>query len=139
MMWKMHPSHRGAGRRSSRPRLATAQPRLEALEDRTLPSAFWGSFANNAQHTAQDPVATAPLNRILWQTPLDLAPGYSGSFLFIHYGSPLITQANTVIVPVKTGLTDGFEVTGHDGATGALRWTQTSDYLLPPHNWVPSY
>src|ERR1700736_4445761 len=45
------------------------QPRLERLEDRTVPTAFWGSFAGTAQHTAEAPVASAPLNQILWQTP----------------------------------------------------------------------
>jgi hypothetical protein len=70
---------------------------------------------------------------------VDQQPQYSGSDLLEHYGSPLVTQANTVIVPVKTGATGGFEVTGRSGATGALLWTETTDYVLPPHNWVPSY
>jgi hypothetical protein len=51
----------------------------------------------------------------------------------------LVTQANTVIVPVKTGTTGGFELEGINGANGQVKWTQTSDYVLPPHNWVPSY
>jgi hypothetical protein len=50
-----------------------------------------------------------------------------------------VTAANTVIVPVKTGATGGFEVEGIAGATGKLLWTQTTDYILPPHNWTPSY
>src|SRR5262249_15137458 len=52
---------------------------------------------------------------------------------------PLATLANTIIVPVKTGATSGFRVEGHNGSDGSLIWTQTTDYLLPPHNWVPSY
>jgi hypothetical protein len=115
------------------------QPRLERLEDRTVPSAFWGSFAGTGQHTAQAPVSSAPLNQVLWKTPVDLKPQYSGGDLLIHYGSPLLTDANTVIVPVKTGATDGFQVEGHDGATGAKLWTKSTDYTLPPHGWTPSF
>jgi hypothetical protein len=139
MIGKMHSLHRGTGHRFFRPPPQTSKPNLECLEDRTLPSAFWGSFAENAQHTALAPVPTQSLNRILWQTPVDLNPQYSGGDLLIHYGSPLVTLANTVIVPVKTGATAGFMVTGHNGATGALLWTEPSDYSLPPHDWVPSY
>jgi hypothetical protein len=115
------------------------QPRLERLEDRTVPTAFWGSFAGTAQHTGAAPVATQPLNQVLWQTPVDLNPPYSGGELFIHYGSPLLTQANTVIVPLKTGYSDGFRVEGHSGTTGALLWTEPTDYRLPPYSWIPSY
>src|SRR5208282_6415781 len=70
----------------------------------------WSGYAHDPQHDAIASVASQPLNRILWQTPVDLNPQYSGSELLIHYGSPLITRSNTVIVPVKTGATGGFEV-----------------------------
>jgi hypothetical protein len=113
------------------------QPCLERLEDRSVPSAFWGSFAGTGQHTGQAPVTSAPLNRNLWQTPVDLYAQYSGGA--IHYGSPVLTDANTVIVPVKTGISDGFRVEGHDGTTGDTSWTETTDYTLPPHGWTPSY
>jgi hypothetical protein len=66
-------------------------------------------------------------------------PQYSGNELLIHYGSPLVTAANTVIVPVKTGPFDGFRVEGHSGADGSALWMQTTDYLLPPHSWTPSF
>src|SRR6266516_3112505 len=99
----------------------------------------WNNHSRDSQHTALSSVASQPLNAIRWQTPVDLNPQYSGNDLLIHYGSPLVTQANTVIVPVKTGASGGFEVEGIDGQSGAVKWTQTSDYVLPPHNWVPSY
>jgi hypothetical protein len=125
--------------RSPMRRSLPLQPCLERLEDRTVPSAFWGSFGGTDQHTAQAPVSSAPLNQVLWKTPVDLHPQYSGSDLLAHYGSPVITSANTVIVPVKTGTSDGFQVEGHDGTTGATSWTETTDYTLPPHDWTPSY
>jgi len=80
-----------------------------------------------------------PLNQILWQTPVDLNPQYSGSELLIHYGSPLVTRSNTVIVPVKVGATSGFRVEAHAGTDGTLKWMLSTDYRLAPHNWVPSY
>jgi subtilisin family serine protease len=100
---------------------------------------LWNGYARDPQHTAVSTVAAQPLDGIHWQTPVDLNPQYSGNDLFIHYGSPVITQANTVLVPVKTGASGGFEVEGINGSTGSVKWTQTTDYILPPHDWVPSY
>ena len=59
--------------------------------------------------------------------------------LLTHYGSPVITSHNTVIVPVKTGAAGGFRVEARVGGNGGLIWSANTDYLLPPHNWVPSY
>jgi hypothetical protein len=100
----------------------------------------WPGLGRNPQHTA---VSTVPGRRplhIRWSTPVDLWPQYSGSgqYLLIHYGSPLTTRRNTVIVTVKTGPTDGFKVEGRAGDTGALVWTVPTDYSLPSHNWTPS-
>ena len=66
-------------------------------------------------------------------------PQYVGTFLLIHYGSPLATRKNTIVVPVKTGATGGFRVEGRQGSDGTLLWTHPSDYVLPPHNWAPSF
>jgi len=99
----------------------------------------WSGYGHDALHDAVASVASQPLNRILWQTPVDLNPQYSGSELLIHYGSPSITRSNTVIVPVKTGVTGGFEVEALAGATGATNWVQTTDYVLPSHGWTPSF
>jgi hypothetical protein len=59
-----------------------------------------------------------------------------GGTIFIHYGSPLITQANTVIVPVKTG-TNSFRVEAHSGATGKRLWAQNTGYQAPGASFVP--
>lgn len=99
----------------------------------------WSGHGHDAQHTAVSKVTSKPLMAIHWQTPVDLAPQYVGTTLYAHYGSPVITRQNTVIVPVKTGASGGFRVEGRDGATGTLKWTQTTAYTLPPHNWVPHY
>lgn len=100
---------------------------------------LWSGYAGNAQHTANSTVASQSLQQIIWSTKVDLDPQYSGTNLLVHYGSPLITMANTVIVPVKTGATDGFRVEAHSGTNGALIWQQDTDYSLPSHNWTPSF
>jgi hypothetical protein len=86
-------------------------------------------------------VAGQSLSAIHWETPVDSAPQYSGNDLLIHYGSPVITADNTVIVPEKNESLGGFDVKGFDGATGAMRWTQTEgeEFVPPPHDWTPSY
>ena len=70
--------------------------------------------------------------------PVDLAPQYSGTSLLIHYGSPLLTRQNTLIVPVKTGAYDGFRIEARDPADGSLKWMQASDYTLPAAGWIPA-
>ncbi|HUK83572.1 MAG TPA: hypothetical protein VLZ12_13180 [Verrucomicrobiae bacterium] len=99
----------------------------------------WSGYGHDPQHNVISPVPSQPLNRILWQTPVDLNPQYSGNDLLIHYGSPLVTRSNTVIVPVKTGATSGFRIEGRTGTNGVLKWTQFTDYRLPPHSWTPSF
>jgi hypothetical protein len=85
-------------------------------------------------------VATQPLGRIVWQTPVDLAPVYGGGqYLLTHYGSPVISSKNTVLVPVKVGAQGTFRFEARNGANGALLWSANSDYVVPPHNWFPSF
>lgn len=101
--------------------------------------AWWG-FGRDAQHTATGAIATQPLSRVTWTTPVDLAPQYAGTSLLIHYGSPVISAANTVLVPVKTAAQGGFRVEARDGGSGALLWSAGSDYQLPTgSSWTPSY
>lgn len=98
----------------------------------------WPTYGGNAQHTGLSPAKLQGMDRIRWSTPVDLDPQYSGDNLYIHYGSPLATPGNTLVVTVKTGATDGFKVEGRKGYSGSLLWTHVTDYTLPSHNWVPS-
>ena len=107
-----------------------------------LAAAFaqWNGFAQNPQHSAESPVSSQALNRVVWSTPVDLAPQFSNGELGIHYGSPLVTTANTVIVPVKTTTTGNFRVEARRGIDGSLIWTLPTDYVLPPHgNLIPAF
>ncbi len=104
----------------------------------TAPPA-WRGYAGNSQHTARAPAPGQPLDRLHWRTRVDLHPQNSGGELLIHYGSPMITAANTVILPVKTGSSGGFRIEAHDGADGAKLWQVSTDYVLPPHGWTPSF
>jgi hypothetical protein len=126
---------------ANRRALRRVRPGIESLEARLTPAgAVWEGYAMGPQHTALSAVGSQPLNAIRWQTPVDLHPQYRSGDLYIHYGSPAVTTANTVIVPVKTGTSDGFEVNAFNGSTGDLLWTRTTDYQLPPSpGWTPSY
>jgi hypothetical protein len=94
----------------------------------------WPTHAHDAQHSGISSVASQSLSKIHWHTPVDLAPPQGE--IFIHYGSPLVTPANTVIVPVKT--TTGFRVEAHNGATGKKMWTQATKYQVPGATFVPA-
>jgi uncharacterized protein (TIGR03437 family) len=118
----------------------TAQFVVESGFNTSLASSVgWLTFAHDSQHTAVSLNASQPLNKIHWQTPVDLDPQYSDGELLIHYGSPLVTPNNTVIVPVKTGASGGFRVEAHAGGNGSLLWMMNTDYVLPPHDWVPEF
>ncbi len=99
----------------------------------------WPTFGGDAQHAAAAAVAAQPLDRILWQTPVDKSPQYQGSELLTHYGSPVISSNNTVLVPLKTTAAGGFRFEARNGANGVLLWSAPSDYVVPPHDWFPSF
>jgi hypothetical protein len=100
----------------------------------------WFGYGRDAQHTAVSAIASQDLVRITWTSAVDLAPQYTqAGALLTHYGSPVVTTNNTVAIPVKTGPTAGYRVEGRNGATGALVWSTDTDYVTPPHNWVPPY
>ena len=113
---------------------------LGILIPSTASAQFWSSYGRNSQHSASTTTATQVPRVIRWSTSVDLAPVYNpnNGALYTHYGSPVITAKNTVIVPVKTGPDGGFIVNAFNGRTGQLLWTMNTDYQIPPEsNWVP--
>jgi hypothetical protein len=92
------------------------------------------TFGGNAQHTGIFSAPAQNLNLIRWQADIDL----NNTGALAHYGSPVVTPANTVIFPVKTA-TDSFRVVGYNGSTGFPKYTLTGDYIMPNHGWIPSY
>src|SRR5437899_787899 len=110
-------------RRSRQTALLTGAAVSIAFSGTLQAAPAWSGYANDPYHSAAAPAASDPLSSIRWQTPVDLAPQFSGNDLLIHYGSPTITAANTVLVPVKTGATNGFEINAINGGTGVSKWT----------------
>ena len=96
---------------------------------------FWAGYGRSAQHTAISDVSTVPLTKVKWTHTVD-ATNPTGT-IYIHYGSPSITRANTIIVPVRTGASS-FRFDALAGATGTQLWTTDTDYIVAPHDWVPS-
>lgn len=92
------------------------------------------SFAGNAQHTSSYAVPAQNLNVIKWSASID----FNNTGALIHYGSPLVTASNTVLAPVKI-INNGFRVDAFNGATGAGKYSLSTDYILPDHNWIPAY
>nr|WP_315469347.1 hypothetical protein [uncultured Undibacterium sp.] len=100
----------------------------------------WLNFGGNAQHEGLSGVATQAYSRIVWQTPVDLAPKYSAQgYLLVHYGSPVITAKNTVILPVKTAADPVYRFEARSGIDGKLIWSENTDYVMPAYRWTPSY
>jgi hypothetical protein len=112
---------------------------LQAQTVHTGAVVAWSAYAHDAQHTSLAPVPSQPLSTILWQTPVDLQPQYTNNELLIHYGSPVITARDTVVLPVKTGATGGFRVDARLAADGSLLWSLPSDYILPSDHWTPPF
>src|SRR5579863_2600235 len=93
------------------------------------------TLGGNAQHTADYTPTPQSLNAVHWNTSIDL----NNTGGFAHYGAPVITPANTIFVPVKTGATGGFEVNAFEAATGAELYTLSTDYTQPSHDWILPY
>jgi hypothetical protein len=96
----------------------------------------WTSYGRNAQHTALTAGPSQLPASIRWSIPVDQNPQYSGDELLIHYGSPVITSWNNILVPVKLAQ-GGFQISALKAATGRMMWSFKTDYVLPPHNWTP--
>ena len=105
-----------------------------SLPDATAQSRAWPTHSHDQQHTGVSSVASEPLAKIHWKAPVDLA--VPTGEIFIHYGSPVITVANAVIVPVKTGA-DGFRIVAHNGKTGQILWRHPTTYRAPFANFLP--
>lgn len=105
----------------------------------TQKSDGWQGHSHDAQHTGVSSVQSQYLHRIHWQAPVDLHPQFTSGDLLIHYGSPLVTPLNTVILPVKTGATNGFRVEARDGKSGSVKWTLNTDYNVPSAQFLPSF
>jgi hypothetical protein len=100
----------------------------------------WQSFGRSPQHTADSAIATQDLNRIGWLAPVDLAPQVdSNGELLVHYGAPIVSAFNTVVLPVKTGAAGGFRLEARSGVNGGLIWSADSDWAPPPHDWLPGF
>src|SRR5215470_11653873 len=104
-----------------------------ALGDDAFYPPGWPGFAYNSQHWGAPLVASQPLKRVKWSAPVDLAPGGGA-----HYGSPLMSRANTVVFPVRTSANDTFRIEGHRAADGAVIWTLDTGFTPPPAGWVVS-
>jgi hypothetical protein len=92
----------------------------------------WAGFAANAQHTAVAWQRPQPFRRIRWTAKVDVAPVLVHQELPIHYGSPMITSANTVLLPTRVSAKAGFRVVAYSGTSGARRWSLDTDYRPAP-------
>jgi hypothetical protein len=95
----------------------------------------WHGYGGDAQHNAQAPVAGQSLANVHWSIPVDLAPP---GFLGIHYGEPMVTAANTVLLPVKVNSAGTYQMEAHSASDGSLLWKETISYRFPPYDWTPS-
>jgi hypothetical protein len=96
----------------------------------------WPAYAGGPFHRGVSPFASQLPQTILWSTPVDLNPQRFFGILNAHYGSPIITHANTILVPVKVGQDDSFRMEAHRGSDGTLIWQLDSDYVQPSHFWT---
>ena len=94
----------------------------------------WLMPSHDEQHSGLSTVQSQALDTIHWHVPVDLNPP-QGEIL-IHYGSPLVTAANTVILPVKTA-SNSFRVEARNGATGKRLWMQKTGWQAPQASFVP--
>ena len=102
-----------------------------------------GPVSPGTRNTRQWPASTPqPFRRIRWRAKVDLAPDLQFGELPIHYGSPMITAANTVLVPTRVSEQAGFRVVAYSGTGGARRWSLGTDYRPPAFTggfgaWTP--
>ena len=77
-------------------------------------------------------------NGVRWSTPVDESAVTEP--IYIHYGSPIVTAANMVLVPVRAS-GGGYCLDARRSSDGTLLWETMTDYVNAPSNagWVPSF
>ncbi len=99
----------------------------------------WNGYAANPQHTSLTTVVPQALDRIHWHRVVDRAPDGPLGLSRQHYASPLVTAAGTVITAVKFGVADDYRIHADQAGTRGLLWHVASDYISPPHDWLPPF
>jgi hypothetical protein len=78
------------------------------------------------------------MNRVLWSNSVDVS-----HIILSHYGAPLITASDTIIVPtvVSSSSSSNYIINAYEGRTGRLKYTLTNDYRLLGNtsDWRPVY
>ena len=92
------------------------------------------TFAGNAQHASAYTPTSQDLGRVKWTANVNSNTGGAAS----RYASPVITAANTVVVP--TQISGGaFQLNAFNGATGASMYALSTDYVPPTSTTTPVY
>jgi hypothetical protein len=99
----------------------------------------WPGYAHDPQHSCLAVSGSLLPQKVRWSTVVDQSINSNSGTIYIHYGTPVITRLNTVLVPVKTTSGGNYQVQAQSGATGSTLWTATSNYVLPTHDWVPIF
>jgi hypothetical protein len=101
---------------------------------------IWAGYGRDAQHTGLSSIGGKPLTRQRWSHPVDELLQNTSGTLHIHFASPSITAANTMLIPVRTATGD-FRVDAVDAATGNSKYSLSSTpaYVQPDHDWIPSF
>ncbi|MEQ1858371.1 MAG: hypothetical protein ABMA13_00385 [Chthoniobacteraceae bacterium] len=98
----------------------------------------WNQHGGDPQHSAIAAMPSQSLASIRWSTTVD--ENNPAAPILIHYGSPLATAANTIIVPVRaTG--GAYRVEARRGSDGSMLWGRTTDFINAPSRggWVPNF
>ncbi|HUB78984.1 MAG TPA: hypothetical protein VMB03_09325 [Bryobacteraceae bacterium] len=97
----------------------------------------WSSYGHGPQHTGLSTIGSQRLEQVKWSAPVDLVNQSGGGPLFIHYGTPIVTAANTVLIPERTNSTNTYQVEAFDN--GSLLYALPTTYSPPPYEWVPVF
>jgi hypothetical protein len=106
----------------------------------------WIAYGGGPQHSAMYVGASQSMQTDLWHAGLDSDRSYYGTDVLIHYASPVISPANTVVYAYRynadvNGSTtyNNWHVIARKGSNGSALYTVKTDYTAPiiwPNDWT---